>query len=524
MTLGAGLVLLAGPTVLSFFSGGYFDPARAWAGLLAWILAALALIAASRLPRSRSAWLAIGGLALLGAWTLASMAWAPVRGNAYHSSQLVLMYTGALFAGTLLLRDRWLLRVLEPALAAGGLIVVLYGLSERLLPGLLHFARSVTAQGRLEQPLTYWNAMGELAAIALVLSARIAGDGERPPGLRALAAAAAAPLGMGLYLTYSRGAVFACLVGLLVLLAAAPRREQLASILLALVMGGLAIAAAAPLHGLSALGGSLGARELQGGIALGVLVVLMLAAGAVQLGLSRRLQGGRLAWVPRHPVAWALGLATVALAAVIAVGGAEGSTRQISTGAGRFVALGSNRYDFWRVAIKAFAAQPLHGVGAGGWQVWWLRYRSFAGFARDAHSLPLQTAAELGLVGLALLLIFLAGVAVSGRSALRVAASRAAGPLAGFVAYVTHSPLDWDWQMPALTLVALLLGAALLALSDVQPPTRTAGSNRTALRSARSAVAREPAAERPSADHAARLSGSRATTRLRMRRAPRRSP
>src|SRR5436305_6161128 len=91
--LAAGLVLLTGPTVLAFFSGGYFEAPRAWAGLIAWVLAALALIVTPGLPRSRSAWLAIAGVALLGAWTLASMAWAPVPGNAYHARQLVPLYT-----------------------------------------------------------------------------------------------------------------------------------------------------------------------------------------------------------------------------------------------------------------------------------------------------------------------------------------------------------------------------------------------------------------------------------------------
>ena len=41
-----------------------------------------------------------------------------------------------------------------------GAVVIGYGMSERLLPGLLHFAGSFSAEGRLEQPLTYWNAMG----------------------------------------------------------------------------------------------------------------------------------------------------------------------------------------------------------------------------------------------------------------------------------------------------------------------------------------------------------------------------
>jgi hypothetical protein len=474
VTRAAGLILLAGPTILAFFTGGYFEPARAWAGLVIWVLAALALILVPGLPRSRSAWSAIGALALLAFWTLASTAWAPVAGFAEHSGRLVLVYTGALLAAALLLRDGWLRRCLEPGIAAGAVIVIGYGLSERLLPGALHFARSITAQGRLEQPLTYWNAMGELAAIALVLTSRIAGDAGRPPGLRSLAAATAAPLGMGLYLSFSRGAAFACLVGLLVLLAAAPRREQLASVLLTLLSAGLAAAVATPLHDLSTLGGPLGTRELEGGIALAALLVLMLAAGVIQLALTRRRRAARQRRVPRHPITLALALGAAGLGAVIAVGGAEGSTRQISTSAGRFVALASNRYDFWRVALKAFAAQPVRGVGAGGWQVWWLRYRSFGGFARDAHSLPLQTAAELGLIGLLLLLTFFAGVALSGRTALRMSAPCAAGPLAGFVVYAAHAPLDWDWQIPALTLVALLLAAGLLALPEAErgPPRR----------------------------------------------------
>ena len=71
--------------------------------------------------------------------------------------------------------------------------------------------------------------------------------------------------------------------------------------------------------------------------------------------------------------------------------------------------LESNRYDYWDVAFRAFKAQPLHGVGAGGWAVDWLRYRTINESAQDAHSLPLQTLAELGIVGILLLIAFLGG-------------------------------------------------------------------------------------------------------------------
>ena len=76
-----------------------------------------------------------------------------------------------------------------------------YGLSERLLPGVLHFQRSLGAAGRLEQPLTYWNAMGALAAMGMVLCARLAGDATRAVALRTAAVVAAAPLRTGFYLT-----------------------------------------------------------------------------------------------------------------------------------------------------------------------------------------------------------------------------------------------------------------------------------------------------------------------------------
>ena len=110
--------------------------------------------------------------------------------------------------------------------------------------------------------------------------------------------------------------------------------------------------------------------------------------------------------------------------------------------------------------------EPLRGVGAGGWSVYWLRYRPFDEGAQDAHSLPLQTAAELGLVGLALLAVFLAGVGIAARRCLRAAPALAAGPLAGFVVYVAHSPLDWDWEMPAVTLIAIVLAGLLIALGE----------------------------------------------------------
>jgi hypothetical protein len=86
--------------------------------------------------------------------------------------------------------------------------------------------------------------------------------------------------------------------------------------------------------------------------------------------------------------------------------------------------------------------------------------------AADAHSLYVETLAELGVVGLGLLLLFLGGVAWGLVRLHRLDAGAAAGLAAALAAWAIHAGLDWDWEMPALTLMALLLGAAALAWSE----------------------------------------------------------
>jgi O-antigen ligase len=462
---GARVALLAGPTVLAFFAGGYFDSPRGVAGLVAWILVAIAVIAVpGSLGLVRSGLVTVIGMGLLAAWTLLSILWAPIAASAYHAGQIVFLYLGTVLAAAWLLRDRRWQRTVEPALAAGTVIVIGYGVSERLLPGLLEFHRSVSAQGRLEQPLTYWNAMGELATIGLVLCARLVGDATRQRWLRMFAVAAAALLGMGLYLSFSRGALFACAAGLIALILLAPTVEQLRGMLVSIAAAVLAAAAAGPFQSVTSLAGAQSTRERQGAITLVLLLVIMAAAAGAQWRLMR-VQRPRPLNLPRRAPAIATALICAGLALAIVVGAKERSSRPLSGGATRYVTLQSNRYAYWRVAMRAFGDEPFHGVGAGGWAVYWLRYRTINEFAQDAHSLPLQTLAELGIVGAVFLLTFLGGVGLAARDALRSAPALAAGPAAAFVAWLAHQPLDWDWQMPAVTLVALVLTGTLVALT-----------------------------------------------------------
>lgn len=467
-------ILLVGPTVLAFFAGGYFVGPRVWAGLVAWALAAVGVLISPHRSvglRGRGARVALVGLGLLAAWTLLSVTWAPIPGSAYDRGEIVGLYLGAMLAATTLLRARAVQLYVEPMLAAGTVIVIGYGLSERLLPGLLHFASTSYSQGRLEQPLTYWNAMGEVAAIGFVLCARIAGDIDRPPPIRLAAAAACAPLGIGLYLTLSRGALFACVVGVAALIVAAPRREQLHALVLCVCTAVLAALVAVPLSGAAAVTSSLSSRERHGLLALVLTAVIATCAALLQ---RRSIDCGRLGKLRLPPRAGLITAAVVCagLALVIVAGANQATSGQLSGGATRLVSTNSIRYAYWRVALRAFAAEPLRGVGAGGWAVLWHQEQPSAPLVQDAHSLPLQTLAELGLVGAGFLVMFVGGVALAAHDGLRTASGLAPGSIAGFVVYIAHAPLDWDWEMPAVTLIAIVLAGALAAVGRLEdtPP------------------------------------------------------
>src|SRR6185503_5418491 len=92
----AAALLLAGPCVLAFLSGGFFDEARLWGGLVAWGLVVVGAVTAPRQgevgrggggsgaarggrPDARRAgWAAAAALAGLCAWTALSAGWAPL--------------------------------------------------------------------------------------------------------------------------------------------------------------------------------------------------------------------------------------------------------------------------------------------------------------------------------------------------------------------------------------------------------------------------------------------------------------
>jgi O-Antigen ligase len=467
---GAAAALIAAPTALAFFTGGFRDDARLVAGILAWLLVVLAVVFAERpLPRRRAGRVALAGAALLTLWTGVSIAWSPVSSAAVDDAQRVLLYLGALVAATAFIVPGRPARWLEPGLAAGALIVICYGLSERLLPWLVQLDRSESAASRLEQPLTYWNAVGLVGAIGIVLAARLAGDPSRDLRLRCGAAAACAPLGAGVYLTFSRGSLVALTAGLAVLALLLPRRGQLVAIGIALGTGVLAAVAVGVFPWVRAL--EQGGNHSAQGLAALVLLVALAAAAAV---LTRR-QAARGRSAGEDVVTARRSVLALAVTVVVAIGIAVAATnetrpelRKPATGAtpSRLVSVDSNRYRYWEVALDVFAEHPIAGRGSGGFRVEWLNRRDVDESVVDAHSLPIETAAELGLVGLLFLALLLGGVAAAARQAYRVAPETSAAAIAVTAAWLTHSLLDWDWEMPAVTLAAIVCAGALIAVAD----------------------------------------------------------
>ena len=462
-------VLVAGPFVLAFFAGGYFEKPRLYAGIGACLLLAAAAIASPRpLPASLPGRFALGGLALLFAWTAASIAWAPLSSPAVADADRLLLYLTAFAAALAVLDRRATVRVLEPAIVAGALVVVLYGLSERVLPGVFDIPRDATALGRLSRPLTYWNAMGAMCALGLVLAVRVAGDATRQAWMRPAAAAAAVPLGVGVYLSFSRGAIAAVIVGLALIALLAHGRAQLRALPAALVPTLVACVTAALLDGVRALEGSLPTREGQGAAMLGALVVLTAAAALAQRMLIR-LERSTDARLGEPMSSGAARLAAAGVVVVVIAGftlAASSSERRAVAPSGattaRLVSLESVRGDYWRIALDGFADHPLRGLGSGGFAVLWLRERTITQGASDAHSLYIETLAELGLVGLIGLGLFLGGIAWGGLRAWRRDPVLSAGLIAGGALWLLHAGLDWLWEMPAVALPFLLLAAALV--------------------------------------------------------------
>src|SRR5581483_1574517 len=162
----------------------------------------------------------------------------------------------------------------------------------------------------------------------------------------------------GLYLSFSRGALFACVAGLIALIVLAPTAAQLRGLVVGVAGAALGAIAAGRFHSVATLAGDAGTRERQGAIVLGLLAVLALAA-AVARWLWVRAESDRPLRLPRHAAWMATGLICAGLALAIVVGAKESSaTPTLRPGAARYTTFQSSRYAYWKVALRAFGDEP----------------------------------------------------------------------------------------------------------------------------------------------------------------------
>jgi hypothetical protein len=474
-----GLVLFLG------LEGGGYDPlVHDQVGIAAW-WALLATVAAGLLPRRRlgpAALAALGLLAAFALWIGLSLIWTESVEKTFTDFARALSYV-AIFALVLASRDGRETQRLIGAVAAAIVAVATVALLSRLHPDWFPTAqqtgRILESEDRLSFPLNYWNALAALTAIGVPLLLQLA-SGGRWILTRAAAAAALPAMILVIYLTLSRGGIGATAIAVVVfLVVAADRLPKLIPLAIAAAAGALLVALA---HDRTALHEGLAnatARE-QGDELLPIVIVVCAAVGALQAAvtaLGRRWR--RPDWSrPSKQGAWA-GVAIGAVV-VLVVALAAGAPGRVSDAWGEFKegggpgegserlssAAGESRYQFWSSTVDENATAPLIGTGSGTFRFWWAREGDADETVRDAHSLYMQTLGELGIVGLLLLLAFLAWVSAAGlRAALLSDAaerSRLAAALAGFTVFLLTAAVDWMWQVPAVPVAALMLACGLL--------------------------------------------------------------
>jgi tetratricopeptide (TPR) repeat protein len=226
--------------------------------------------------------------------------------------------------------------------------------------------------------------------------------------------------------------------------------------------------------------GSAAAGDQAPGVATGVALACALT-GAVW-GLGTRLAASRGSSPPlvdRIVLAIVLAVGAGAVVAIDPVGRFEAFKNPISEYSDEYVrshllsSTGSGRWQFWEAAVDSFRSAPLTGRGAGSYEAWWAQHGSLAHFVRDAHSLYLESLAELGAAGGLLITLGLAagiyGLAtrvlrVTGDARASVAA--AGGAFAGFVFAVG---IDWMWELTVVGCIGMIL-LGLLTGPATMPP------------------------------------------------------
>jgi hypothetical protein len=379
-------------------------------------------------------------------------------------------------------------QVLLHALLLGAAAIVIYGLASRVWPQAL---AENEISNRLGQPFGYWNAVGTTAAMMVPAALWL---GSRRSGAALGRVLAYPALGLALLtilLTQSRGALAAAIAGGLVWFAVVPLRLRSLPVLLLSAAGVAPVAAwALSQDAFSEYAEPLAARESvagEFGLLLMAMVAGLLVAGvAVNLGLTRV--------APPMVMRRRVGIAAVAVVCAVplvlftsvafsdrGLGGTiddrvdeltSETAQSPSEGAGRLATTSNSRSTFWREAGKVFADRRAVGTGAETFGVARLRYRNGQQVSRHAHGFVPQTLADLGLVGLAVVLVLLAAWLVAAGRATGLYPRLRSGQRRDWthertalvalalvaVVFGLQSTIDWTWFVPGPAVMALAAG------------------------------------------------------------------
>ncbi len=474
---GAAIVTAAGWVLLASADGGIDVGERP--GIGATVVALILLLAAigagiglwctreDAVWRSGPTRMALGGLGGLTLLAALSIGWAPQPHIAWiEANQAALYVATCIIAVTLTVRLRPSAERTALLIAAGAAVPVVAALLIEILPGLLG---SDLDPGRLTQPAGYHNALA-LIAVAGVIGT--ASSGPRDRRTLALAGAAGTLFLTALALTLSRGGVIALIAGLALLFLLRGRR----GVALGALLAGLVGASIPVAWGLSrsALTDERVPVALREDDAL-ILGLCLLAGLTLAAGLSAALNGR----TPRGPgiavlAASALALSAAALPATVAGTAAAPESpgaSAIDNRPGRAVSLAPNNRDaWWEEAVRGFRDAPLVGNGAGSFRMVHLRERrddSSLFITRQPHQIVLKMLSDLGLAGLALLILWPAGLlwalARSGR------ASPAAPAAAVLAAFFCQAQFDWLFSLPSTGALAAACGGVVLGAAARGP-------------------------------------------------------
>jgi O-antigen ligase len=433
--------------------------------------------------------IALGALAAYTALSYVSILWASVPGEAWEGANRTLLYllVFALFAcwpqraaSAALLLAAWTLALI--VLAAFTLVHVdaaTRASLQTLIPG-----------GRLLYPSGYPNANAAQWLMAFWPALLLARNARLPWALRGLLAGGAVLLAEVALLSQSRGSLYATPVLLVLVFALLPGRTRTFAVLVP-VAAGIGAAAPAVLH----VGNSLSDGAVTPASVHGATTAVLAAAAAVALAVAlAAFAEGRVELAERAAGRIRAGVRAVALVVLVAiVVGAiaaagnpiarvesgwrtfKGGYAADSTTGSRLVGgLGSNRYDFYRVALDEFLAHPLVGIGADNFQQQYLVRGRSEETPRYPHSVELRTLAQTGLLGTLIALIGLGAALVAAAAAVRdadpLARTVAGAALAGFAYWVVHGSFDWFWEFAGLGAPAF----ALLGLACALAPARIA--------------------------------------------------